>query len=51
MAELFGSALYFSGGLIFVSFLLLPVVFLLCISLVYIVVEATWRFRQKRGMF
>lgn len=40
MAELFGSALYFSGGLIFVSFLLLPVVFLLCISLVYVVAEA-----------
>ena len=51
MADLFGSALYFSGRLIFVSFLLLPVVFLLCISLVYIVVEAIWRFRQKRGMF
>ena len=48
---LFMLTMYFSGGLIFVSCLLLPVVVLLCISLVYIVVEAIWRFRQKRGMF
>ncbi len=49
MAELFQSALYLGGGLIFYGWLLLPVAVLLVVSILYIVMEAIHDFRKRHG--
>ncbi|WP_295579163.1 hypothetical protein [uncultured Oscillibacter sp.] len=51
MMGLFQSALYLGGGLIFLILLLLPALFLLSISVLYMVMEVIWRFRRRRGLF
>lgn len=51
MTSLFQSALYLGGGMVFFGLLVLPVLFLLVISAIYIVMEAVQHFRERRGFF
>ncbi|MDD3346900.1 hypothetical protein [Oscillibacter sp.] len=51
MIEFFQNILYMSGSLLFFGLLLLPILFLLSISVAYIVMETIWRFRRGHGSF
>ncbi len=51
MAGLLQGTVLLSGSLIFYILLLLPVVFLLGISIVYIVVDGIRNFRNRRGYY
>ena len=49
MAGLLQGTVLLSGSLIFYILLLLPIVFLLGISIVYIIVDGIRSFRNRRG--
>ena len=49
MLGLLGSAVYLGGSLVIVWLLLLPVAFLLLVSILYIVADAIRGFRERRG--
>ncbi len=51
MASLLQSALYLGGSMAFFGLLVLPILFLLAISLLYLAAEAVWHFRERRGSF
>ena len=51
MTGLLQGTVLLSGSLIFYILLLLPVVFLLGISIVYIVVDGIRNFRNRRGYY
>ena len=51
MAELIQSVLFLSGGLTVLCLLILPLLFLVAISVCYVVAELFGRFRHKRGLF
>lgn len=48
MAEWFRGALFLSGSWMFLSFLVLPIVFLLAVNVAYFVLEIIERFFEKR---
>lgn len=49
MAKLIQSAMYLGGSVVFFCLLVLPVLFLLTISVLYIAVETIQYFRERRG--
>lgn len=51
MASLFQNAVYLGGGMVFFGLLVLPVLFLLAISVLYLAMEAIQSFRERRGIF
>lgn len=51
MTSLFQSALYLGGSMVFFGLLVLPILFLLAISVIYMVMEAVQHFRERRGLF
>lgn len=51
MAELFQGLVYLGGFFTVFVLLLLPVLFLLAVSLLYIIAEAVYKFQERRGMF
>lgn len=51
MVSLLQSAMYLGGSLMFFGLLVLPVLFLLAISLLYTAVEAIQHFRERRRLF
>lgn len=51
MASLLQNAVYLGVGMVFFGLLVLPVLFLLAISALYIALEAIQYFRERRGIF
>lgn len=51
MASLLQSALYLGGGMVFFGLLVLPILFLLAVSLLYLAAEAVRYFRERRKLF
>lgn len=50
MTELFRNAMYASGSFVFVGLLFVPLLFQLTISIVYVLADALFRFRERHGM-
>lgn len=51
MASLFQTAVYLGGSMVFFCLLVLPILFLLAVSVMYIVMEAIQHFRERCGFF
>lgn len=51
MANLLQCAVYLGGGMVFFGLLVLPVLFLLAVSALYIVMETIQYCRERRGVF
>lgn len=51
MFSIVQSAVYLGGSLMFCGFLLLPVLFLLAISVIYFVFDAIQHYRERRRLF
>lgn len=50
MANLFQTAVYLGGSMVFFCLLVLPSLFLLAISVIYMIVEAIQYFRERHGL-
>ena len=50
MLGIISNAMYLGGSLMFCGFLLLPVLFLLSISVIYFVFDAIQNFRERRHL-
>ena len=50
MAELFQNAMYLSGSFVLIGLLLVPLLFLLTISIIYVLADSLSRFWERHGM-
>ena len=51
MTSLLQSAVYLGGGMVVLGLLVLPVLFLLTVSALYLMLEAVQYFSGRRGVF